>query len=238
MCGVLQTLVDRYIIAERNNDPEYGAPGPGCYPGTSSWPAPSSHPLPPWFVFLDRADTERALSALFTPSRRKGKEPWAPEWDRSAVNASYLLEPSRCVRACVGPQASNTRLHGGGMHFTTLRQQAVVFVCPFCACTRASQPSAAAAACLPVRRWTPQYVQFSPMPVMGFHITLFYYYCDFALALLFILIYLDTMYMVVSTFIAEVSACVGSRWVEAQSTSESESTNGWSLSLSLPMLAA
>jgi ABC-type multidrug transport system ATPase subunit len=51
--------------------------------------------------------------------------------------------------------------------------------------------------------WVPQFVQFAPLPIMGFRITLFYYYCDFALALLFILIYLDNMYTVVTTFISE-----------------------------------
>ena len=37
----------------------------------------------------------------------------------------------------------------------------------------------------------------------GFRITLFYYYSDFALALLFILMYLENMYTSVTTFIAE-----------------------------------
>eukprot|EP01048_Picozoa_sp_COSAG05_P007166 COSAG05_NODE_498_length_9248_cov_20.530003_7_plen_939_part_00 len=51
--------------------------------------------------------------------------------------------------------------------------------------------------------WVPQFVQFSALPIMGFRITLFYYYCDFALALLFILIYLDNMYSTVTCFIDE-----------------------------------
>eukprot|EP01052_Picozoa_sp_SAG31_P035728 SAG31_NODE_4350_length_3324_cov_2.540155_1_plen_803_part_10 len=91
-------------------------------------------------------DSDRALEAMFATSLRKGKQPWAPDWDRGSVNKTYLVEPLM---------------------------------------------------------WSPQFVQFAPLPVMGFHITLFYYYCDFALALLFILMFLDTMYTVVSTFISE-----------------------------------
>ena len=42
-----------------------------------------------------------------------------------------------------------------------------------------------------------------PLPILGYHYSTFYALISFALALIFVLVFLDTKYTVVSTFIAE-----------------------------------
>ena len=51
--------------------------------------------------------------------------------------------------------------------------------------------------------FTPQLVQLVPLPILGYHFSTFYVLIQFALALVFVLVYLDTKYTVVATFITE-----------------------------------
>lgn len=46
-------------------------------------------------------------------------------------------------------------------------------------------------------------MQLVPLPILGYHYSTFYALISFALALVFVLVYLDTKYTVVSTFIGE-----------------------------------
>eukprot|EP01052_Picozoa_sp_SAG31_P012759 SAG31_NODE_753_length_12340_cov_8.786619_5_plen_1730_part_00 len=51
--------------------------------------------------------------------------------------------------------------------------------------------------------YAPQFVQLSPLPIMGYHVSFFYQLVSVALALLFVLMYMNTKYTVVATFIIE-----------------------------------